>query len=155
MSEAVLRVSRRLRFAIGAVVDIAHHGGLRPVQSRDIAHRQGIPHRYLELVMQRLVHAGILKGVRGPRGGYLLARERRRITVGEIARTVRELESTAHAEEPPTPSELEAKVLLPFWDDLQREVLARLESVTVEELCRRAQAAGVPSGGAERLDFTI
>lgn len=151
----MLRVSRKLRFAIGAVVDISHYGGLKPVRSREIAQRQGIPHRYLELVMQRLVHAGILRGVRGPRGGYLLARERRRISIGEIARTVRELEASRKAREPEQPSELDKAVLRPFWNDLQQDVLTRLDSVTIDDLCKRAQEAGVATALSERLDFTI
>lgn len=151
----MFRLSRKLRFAIDAVVDIAYFGGLQPVQSREIATRQGIPHRYLELVMQRLVRAGVLKGVRGPRGGYLLARERRRITVGEIARTVRELELAGASEESEPVSQLSAKVLTPFWNDLQNEVLTRLDAVTIEELCRRAQETGIGSEARERLDFTI
>ena len=151
----MLRISRKLRFAIDAVVDIAYYGGLKPVQSREIAARQGIPHRYLELVMQRLVHAGILKGVRGPRGGYLLARERRRITVGEIARTVSELEGRNEEDGPEPQSALGEKVLGPFWHELQQDVISRLESVTIEDLCRRAQDAGIESEARRRLDFAI
>jgi Rrf2 family protein len=150
----MLRISRKLRFAIDAVVDIAYYGGAKPVQSREIAGRQGIPHRYLELVMQRLVHAGVLKGVRGPRGGYLLARERRRITIGEIARTVSELEGGDDAESEQL-SPLGEKVLKPFWDDLHRDVVARLDSVTIEDLCRRAQEAGIESEARARFDFAI
>ena len=63
------------------------------MQSSEITRRQGIPRRYLEQVLQQLVRAGVLSGVRGPRGGYRLARERRRISVGEIVRVVRALES--------------------------------------------------------------
>ena len=151
----MLRVSRKLRFAIDAVVDIAYYGGAKPVQSREIASRQGIPHRYLELVMQRLVHNGILRGVRGPRGGYLLARERRRITIGEIARTVSQIETAGDDDEPDQLSPLGEHVLKPFWDDLQREVIARLDSVTIEDLCRRAQEAGVESESRTRFDFAI
>ena len=76
-------------FAIEAVLDIAYHAGAQPVQSREITRRQGIPRRYLEQALQNLVRGGVLVGVRGPRGGYRLARERRRITVGEIIRAVR------------------------------------------------------------------
>jgi DNA-binding IscR family transcriptional regulator len=53
-----------------------------------------LPPRHLETLLQGLVHAKILKGVRGPNGGYELAHERRRITVGEIVRTAMSL-STA------------------------------------------------------------
>ena len=77
----MLHPSKRLLFAIESVLDIAYHGGSQPVQSGDISTRQGIPRRYLEQVLQHLVRTGILAGHRGPRGGYLLGRERRRITV--------------------------------------------------------------------------
>ena len=85
----MLRLSKKLLFAIEAVVDIAYHGSADPVRSADISRRQGIPRRYLEQVLQHLVHHNILTGQRGPRGGYRLAREKRRITVGEIIRVVR------------------------------------------------------------------
>ena len=91
----MLRLSKKLLFAIEAVVDIAYHGGAEPVQIGEITERQGIPRRYLEQVLQHLVRHGILTGMRGPRGGYRLARERRRITLGEIVRTVRQLETGA------------------------------------------------------------
>ena len=85
----MLHPSKRLLFAIESVLDIAYYGGSQPVQSGDISGRQGIPRRYLEQVLQHLVRSGILAGHRGPKGGYQLARERRRITVGEIVRAVR------------------------------------------------------------------
>ena len=76
----MLRLTKKLLFAIEAVLDIAYNAGTLPVQSGEITRRQGIPRRYLEQVLQQLVRAGVLQGVRGPRGGYRLARERRRIT---------------------------------------------------------------------------
>ena len=82
----MLRLSKRTLYVLEAVLDIACNARPNPVQSRDIAERQGIPQRYLEGAMQHLVRAGILRGVRGPKGGYRLARERRRITVAEIVR---------------------------------------------------------------------
>jgi len=88
----MLRTSRKTLLAIEAVLDIALHARPNPVQSKDLNKRQGAPQRYLEQVMQHLVHAQILRGVRGPKGGYTLARERRRITVGEIVRVVDAME---------------------------------------------------------------
>ena len=66
----MIRLSRKSIFALEAVVDIACNARPEPVQAKEITKRQGIPQRYLENVMQSLVHAGILRGVRGPRGGY-------------------------------------------------------------------------------------
>src|SRR3984957_8577554 len=62
----MLRLSKKLMFAIEAVLDIAYNSGAQPVQSREINSRQGIPRRYLEPVLQQLVRACILDGVRGP-----------------------------------------------------------------------------------------
>ena len=59
-----------------------------PVSAKALAARHNLPPRHLETVLQALVRHGILKGVRGPRGGYELARERRRITAGDIVRAV-------------------------------------------------------------------
>ena len=84
----MLKFSRKTLLALEAVLDIAYNARPDPVQSKDVTERLGIPQRYLEQVMQQLVHEGVLKGVRGPKGGYTLARERRRITVAEIVRIV-------------------------------------------------------------------
>ena len=80
-------LSRRSVLAIAAVVDVALHSRSAPVAAKALAARHKLPPRHLETLLQGLVHAKILKGVRGPRGGYELGRERRRITVGEIVRT--------------------------------------------------------------------
>ena len=84
----MLKPSKKLALALEAVVDIAYHGGSEPVQSHDIARRLGLPRRYLEQVLQQLVRAAVLKGVRGPRGGYRLARERRQ-QVADLGDAVR------------------------------------------------------------------
>src|SRR6202453_1072309 len=91
-------LSRRSVLAIAAVVDIALHSRPSPVAAKALAARHQLPPRNLETLLQGLVHAKILKGVRGPRGGYELARERRRITLGEVVRTAVGL-STADPEE--------------------------------------------------------
>lgn len=148
----MIRLSKKLLFAIEAVLDIAYNAGSLPVQSKDITERQGIPRRYLEQVLQQLVRAGILAGVRGPRGGYRLAKERRRITVGEITRVVA-LADAEDASEPP--SDLGKGVVWPMWTGFEAEMMARLDAVTIEELCLRANAAGITSEAAERLDFII
>src|SRR3954462_13351180 len=82
----MILLSRRSQLAIAAVVDVALHARPLPVPAKLLAARHALPPRHFETLLQALVRAGILKGVRGPRGGYELARERRRITAGEIAR---------------------------------------------------------------------
>ena len=152
----MLRLPRRTLFALEAVVDIAYNARPDPVQAKEITRRQGIPPRYLEQVMQQLVRAGILKGVRGPRGGYTLARERRRISVGEVIRAIEgfdDPEDIDGAAEPGSP--IGIKVVRPLLDDLRAELEKRLDQTTLEDLCSTAQVSVVPLVAPARADFTI
>src|SRR5271156_2520913 len=151
----MVRLTKKLLFAIEAVLDIAYNAGTLPVQSREITRRQGIPRRYLEQVLQQLVRAGILSGMRGPRGGYRLARERRKITVGEITRVVRAMESTEDPIADPAGSELGHKVVRPLWQELQQTLIDRLDAITIEELCLRAHQASLKSETFHKLDYVI
>ena len=151
----MLRVPRKMMFALEAVVDIAYNARPAPVQSKEITRRQGIPQRYLEQVMQQLVHAGILKGVRGPRGGYTLARERRRISVGEVVRVIDELDTDEKEDGYGNGSDLGQRVVRPLWQELQTDVMRRLDAMTLEDLCNRARDIGVTTDKPDPTDFTI
>src|SRR6476469_7861522 len=87
-------LSRRGLLAIAAVIDVALHGKGGPVSAKVLAARHSLPSRHLEPVLQALVRVGILKGIRGPRGGYELARERRRISADDILRAAGTIEDT-------------------------------------------------------------
>lgn len=151
----MLRLSKKMLFAIEAVLDIAYHAGAEPVQSREITRRQGIPRRYLEQALQQLVRQGILIGVRGPRGGYRLARERRRISVGDVVRVVRKMETADNPIEDPAGSDLGRLVVRPLWIELQDEVIHRLDAISIDDLCLKANDAGIVSEGRRNLDFSI
>ena len=142
-------------FAIEAVVDIAYHSSGQPVQSQEITLRQDIPRRYLEQALQQLVRANILTGVRGPKGGYNLARERRRISVGDIVRVVRNLETGLEMDGTNPGSELSAKVIAPMWQNLQSSMMEKLDGISIDDLCSQANDAGVESEGRQNLDFSI
>ncbi|MEM9684000.1 MAG: Rrf2 family transcriptional regulator [Pseudomonadota bacterium] len=151
----MMRFSRKLTHAVEAVLDIAYNASNTPVQSKDIAERQGVPRRYLEQVLQQLVRADILRGVRGPRGGYRLARERRRIALGEVVKVVAEMERAEAEAEPECGSELGKRVLTPIWQDLENEAVQRLDGITIEDLCRKARDAGIEGNGPKRADYAI
>ncbi len=151
----MVRLTKKLLFAIEAVLDIAYNAGDLPVQSGEITRRQGIPRRYLEQVLQQLVRAGVLAGVRGPRGGYRLARERRRVTLGEIVRVVRELDGAGDPLEENIGAVLGQRVVRPVWKELNDEVMQRLDAITIEDLCLRAHKDGVPGEYGAKIDFSI
>ena len=151
----MLRLSKKTMFVLEAVLDIACNARPDPVQSKDIALRQGIPQRYLEGALQHLVRAGILRGVRGPKGGYRLARERRRISVGEIVRVVRKIETNDKEPDDMVGSELGQQVVWPLWHELQDEAMVRLDATTIDDLCTRANECGINSERRLNLDFAI
>ena len=137
----MLHPSKRLLFAIEAVLDIAYYGGSQPVQSGDISARQGIPRRYLEQVMQELVRAGLLQGIRGPRGGYRLARPPAEITVGDVARVISRISDGVEADETRRSGPLIAcPTIDPLLEDVRRSIDARLDAVTIASLCGMADA---------------
>ncbi|MBF0138253.1 MAG: Rrf2 family transcriptional regulator [Magnetococcus sp. DMHC-1] len=142
----MMKFSKKLVCAIEAVVDIACHSMGKPVQSREVTHRQGVPQRYLEQMMQRLVKAGILKGVRGPRGGYVLAREKSRISVGDIARAAmyweKKIVATAWPEQVAN-GPIGKKVIRPLWAEFEWQILEMMDRITLEDLILRASRAGI------------
>jgi Rrf2 family protein len=150
----MMLLSRRSLLAIAAVVDIALHARPQPVAAKLLAQRHALPPRHLETLLQTLVRVGILKGVRGPRGGYELARERRRITAGDIARAAMQ-EAAEDGLGPAPQSRLVDEVVGPEVEQASAAFLAALDTITVEELCRRAQARAVFGEPGPKADFTI
>ncbi len=152
------RLSKKTMYVLEAVLDIACNARPDPVQSKDIAQRQGIPQRYLEGALQNLVRAGVLRGVRGPKGGYRLARERRRITVAEVVRLMEGQEEGDGEDGKLSISPLGRAVVQPLWQELHDDMLTRLEKVTLEDLFRQARQAGVADGakaGESGANFDI
>jgi Rrf2 family iron-sulfur cluster assembly transcriptional regulator len=150
----MMLLSRRSLLAIAAVVDIALHARPTPVAAKMLAARHNLPPRHLETVLQALVRAGVLKGVRGPRGGYELARERRRINAAEIVRAA--MTVTGEENLAPLPeSRLVDEVVAPLVGRATDAFLTALEAVTIEELCRQADERRVFGGVPAAADFTI
>ena len=88
-------------------------------------------------------------------GGYRLARERRRIAVGEVVRVVRGLDGQVADEDGRASSALGETVVQPFWDEIEAELMKRLDAVTIDDLCRRAAERNVASEAQKGVDFVI
>jgi Rrf2 family protein len=128
---------RKGLLAIAAVVDVALHGRDRPVSARKLAARHNLPARHLEPVLQALVHEGIFNGVRGPRGGYELARERKRISVADILRAAG---SVNDEDDDAATSRILEQAVLPALADAERIFVAALTRLTLDDIARRAEA---------------
>lgn len=150
----MMLLSKRALLAVAAVVDVAMHARPQPVAAKALAGRHNLPPRHLETLLQSLVRANILKGVRGPKGGYELARERRRVTMGEIVR-VAILSEESDDVTAANSSKLISAVIAPMVTVAAEGLMAALDSVTVEDLCNRSQKVGVFQGNTPTVDFTI
>lgn len=145
---------RRSLLAVAAVIDIAHHARPAPIAAKTLAARHSLPPRHLETLLQVLVRAGILKGVRGPRGGYELARERRKITVAEIIRAASGVGGGGE-DDGEEESSLVRTVVVPAIEAATLAFLDRLEEITVEDLCDSALKHQVFGDSLPNYDFTI
>lgn len=129
-------VSRKGVLAIAAVIDVAINASARPVSAKALAARHRLPPRHLEPVLQALVRDGILKGIRGPHGGYELARERNRISADDILRAADTVEDV---DEPPLPgSTLVNDVVRPALAETERTLSVALGRINVDDMVKRA-----------------
>ena len=116
--------------------DTSLHHRDRPVSAKSLAERHDLPARHLEPVLQALVRDGILKGIRGPRGGYQLARERRRITADDILRAAGTIEEDETAR---SGSNLLNDVVRPAVAQAEKAFSLALSHINIEDLTRRAE----------------
>ena len=130
-------LSRKSLLAVAAVIDVALHGRDRPVSAKALAARHSLPARHLEPVLQALVRMGILKGIRGPRGGYELARERKRITADEILRAAGTIEDGAGITV--ADSMVLNQVVIPAMSQAEKTFAAALGRINLEDLVRKAE----------------
>lgn len=84
----IMTISTRGRYGVKAMLDLALNSSEISVPVKSIAERQNIPGKYLEQVLSALKKAGLVRSIRGPNGGYALARPPQQITVGDILRTL-------------------------------------------------------------------
>ena len=77
-------ISTKGRYALRVMIDLAEHGGEGYIPLKDVAERQGISKKYLEIIVRELVNGEMIAGISGKGGGYRLCREPEEYSVGEI-----------------------------------------------------------------------
>ncbi len=140
--------------AITVLLDVAFHGGrANTVSAADIAERLGMARRGMEPLLQTLSRGGLLESVRGPRGGYRLGRARRDIRLTEIVE-VALAEDAAEPTDGPS-GRLQEAVVDQLWRELDQTLQTRLGALTLDDLMRRAAAAGMRRPTSEPITFAI
>jgi Rrf2 family transcriptional regulator, iron-sulfur cluster assembly transcription factor len=134
---------RKGLLAIAAVIDVALHARGQPVAAKALASRHRLPPRHLEPVLQALVRQGVLKGVRGPRGGYELAREPGLITAHDILRAIGTIEDKGNGAAPR--SVLLADVVVPALTQAEVVFSGALGHINIGDLVAAAREQQKPS----------
>jgi len=138
-------------YALEAVLDIAINFKGKPIQGYEITKRQGIPARYLENILQGLVHKNILKGTRGPKGGYSLAKEKRNVSLIDIYNVILSMERKEKYFN--TQTEVGSKIIMPFVSDISNKIIISLQSKTLEDLYLKVKHININKN--KKIDFTI
>lgn len=135
-----MRLSTRAQYAVRAMVDLALYSDGHPVSLKEISRREDIPLNYLEQLFFRLKNGGIVASVRGPGGGYVLARESSGIKVGEIVSTVEEpLSPLACLDDGASGCDRPSRcVTHGIWQGLGERIRGFLDSITLADLVRDA-----------------
>ena len=143
-----MRVTTTTRYGLRALFDIAYHGGGQPVQLKEISKRQKISQRYLEQIFNRLLKGGLVKSTRGPRGGYQLADDPAKITIGDVINATQEpiiaLGCLAENAECGPDCKLHGECVTRLVWGKTREILTNyFDSVSIGDLCDSARKEGL------------
>ena len=131
-----MRLSTKSRYAVTAMLDLTLNGTRGPVTLADISENQSISLSYLEQLFAALRAKGLVRGVRGPGGGYYLGRDASEITVADVICAVDEwVEYTrAKAQQQPAETQCSTRTL---WEDLSQQIYDFVDNITLSELVGR------------------
>jgi Rrf2 family protein len=132
-----VRVSTKGDYGVRALVELAHHWGERPVQSADIAARQGIPEPYLDQLLTTLRRAGFIRSVRGPQGGHALLRHPSEIRLSDVIESLEGSLSPIACLDCPDCTKPGVCAQREVWERVRRATYDILDSVTIEDLAVR------------------
>jgi len=136
-----MKLSSRSRYGLRAVLDLALQYGKGPLQLKAIASREDISNKYLEQLMTILKTSGLVRSLRGPKGGYMLAKPPNEVKLNEVF-TVLEgplvtVECLQHPQFCPRCAEC---ITRQVWSDVQDAMLGVLESINLQDLVDQARS---------------
>lgn len=138
-----MKITTRASYTVRALLDLAQHSSDgRPVRLSDISKREGISHAYLEQLFNRLKSESVVRGKKGPGGGYVLGKGTNRIFMGDVIRAVEGREklflcSEDHGKEDICHRYKEC-ITHHLWEKLSQRVYAFLNSISLEDLLKDA-----------------
>ncbi len=132
-----MRLTTKGRFAVTAMIDVAMHGGQGPVTLGGVSERQKISLSYLEQLFGKLRRHGLVESVRGPGGGYHLARPANMVSVADVILAVDEPIDATKCGGKENCHDDKRCMTHELWANLNGHIFAFLRSVTLEQLVRQ------------------
>lgn len=148
-----MKLSTKGKYGVRALFEIARNYGQGPIAIKEIAERQQISFSYLEQILHKLGKAGIIESVRGPGGGYVLARKPAALTVGDVVRALEGPIALSHCLEPGLAGDCyqaDACVGRMVWARVGAKIEEALDSISFEHLLRQAQGKAKERHGHRR-----
>jgi len=131
---SLLELSPKVEYALVALLEIAiQTDSKKPVTIGEITSRHPIPERYLEQILAALRRGGLLKSMRGAKGGYILSREPRDISLLEVVRLI---EGEQRGKDEAENITLEMRIIRDSWEKVDLSSQSLLENHSLDELCR-------------------
>lgn len=141
-----MKISTKGRYGLRTLMDIAAHQSKGPVNLNDMAERQGISAKYLWQIVNLLKTAGFVRGMRGPKGGYVLIRDPNSITLLDVIQVLEGPISLVECvDDPAFCDRMENCVAHSVWSEVSQAVREALQKLTLAEILRRNATAGSSS----------
>ena len=135
-----MKLNTKTRYGVRSILDLALNHTTEPVSLKDISSRQQLPYKYLEHVLTALRTAGLVRSIRGPRGGYTLTKPPDQITLREVFDILEGTEGLVHCTtEPQACDSYDMCVTREVWARMYAACMEVLDSTTFEDLARRAR----------------
>ena len=155
-----MKLSTKTRYGVRALFDMAFHTGTLPAQIKDISRRQEISPRYLEQIFQGLKRAGLLRSRRGPQGGYQLTRSPSEITLLQIIQATEGplalVDCVGESRGRKKKCQFDHRCVTQLiWNEATQRLDDYFASVTLKDLCDRAQQLGMEKELDHRFMYFI
>ena len=134
-----MKLSTKGRYGLRAMLDLAEYGTCGAVSTASIAQRQKLSESYLEQLIRKLRDAGLVRSVRGKSGGYLLAKDAKEITVGEVLRALEgDLLTVECTGEDGTCSQADQCISRIMWQKINDAIKNTVDTVRLYDLLSEA-----------------
>jgi len=133
-----MKISKKTRYGLRAMIEIACFYGEGALSAKKISKYQDIPLQYLEQILNRLKKVGLLKTIRGPKGGYILAKDPLKIrisTIIEVLESKDGLTECVNSSKETLSERPELASAKRFWERLDKIIKKELTSTNLKDLC--------------------